>query len=220
MTYLTLVTQIFHTAFPGSSVVKNLPASAGATEDTRSVPGSGRSPGEGDGNPVQYSCQDNPMDRGAWLATVHWVWRVRQDWARARAHTHTLSLQEAERMWVQRETVCFQCFRQLGRKVILPKREACVSAACLTFPLMTQATQVYFACIGSSFPPYNFILCFLWSYTMLTIKSLSTSVLHWDWKAARKIGRKQISRRVGFFPNHYLHFFKVTLRGWLPSNQH
>ena len=88
MTYLTLVTQIFHTAFPGSSVVKNLPASAGATEDTRSVPGSGRSPGEGDGNPVQYSCQDNPMDRGAWLATVHWVWRVRHDWARARAHTH------------------------------------------------------------------------------------------------------------------------------------
>ena len=89
VTYLTLVTQIFHTAFPGSSVVKNLPASAGATEDIGSVPGSGRSPGEGDGNPVQYSCQDNPMDRGAWLATVHWVWRVRHDWARACTHTHT-----------------------------------------------------------------------------------------------------------------------------------
>ena len=85
MTYLTLVTQIFCTAFPGSSVVKNLLASAGATEDTGSVPGLGRSPGGGDGNPLQYSCQDNPMDRGAWLATVHWVWRVRHDWA----HTHT-----------------------------------------------------------------------------------------------------------------------------------
>ena len=71
MTYLTLVTQIFHTAFPGSSVVKNLPASAGATEDTRSVPGSGRSPGEGDGNPLQDPCLENSVDRGAWQATVH-----------------------------------------------------------------------------------------------------------------------------------------------------
>ena len=53
--------------FPGGSVVKNLPAN---TEDAGSFPGSGRSPGGGDGNPLQYSCQDNPMDRGAWWATV------------------------------------------------------------------------------------------------------------------------------------------------------
>ena len=44
-------------------VVKNLPASAG---DARSIRGSGRSPGEGNGNPLQYSCLENPMDRGAW----------------------------------------------------------------------------------------------------------------------------------------------------------
>ena len=56
--------------FPGGSVVKNPPANAG---DTGSIPGSGRSSGDGNGNPLQYSCLENPMDRGAWQATVHGV---------------------------------------------------------------------------------------------------------------------------------------------------
>ena len=47
-------------------VVKNLPADAGDIRDTGSIPGLGRSPGEGNGNPRQYSCLENPMDRGAW----------------------------------------------------------------------------------------------------------------------------------------------------------
>ena len=51
-------------------MVKNLPANAG---DAGSVPGSERPPGEGNGNPVQYACLENPMDRGAWGATVHRV---------------------------------------------------------------------------------------------------------------------------------------------------
>ena len=54
--------------FPGGLVVKNLPANAG---DVGSIPGSGRSPGEGNGNPIQYSCLGNPMDRGVWCTTVH-----------------------------------------------------------------------------------------------------------------------------------------------------
>ena len=62
--------QVAFTGFPGGSVVKNLPAKAG---DVGSVPGSGRSPGEGNGNPLQYSCLGNPMDRGAWGALVHAV---------------------------------------------------------------------------------------------------------------------------------------------------
>ena len=49
---------------------KNLPANAGDTEDAGSIPRSGRSPGEGNGNPLQYSCLKNPMSRGAWWATV------------------------------------------------------------------------------------------------------------------------------------------------------
>ena len=56
--------------FSDGSVVKNLPATAG---DSGSIPGLGRSPGEENGNPVQYSCLGNPMDRGAWQATVHGV---------------------------------------------------------------------------------------------------------------------------------------------------
>jgi len=54
-------------------VVKNLPASAGDMRNLGSIPGSGRSPGGGCGNPLQYSCLENPMDRGAWWAMVHRV---------------------------------------------------------------------------------------------------------------------------------------------------
>ena len=54
-------------------VVKNLPVNAGDIRDVSSIPGSGRSPGGGHGNPLQYSCLENPMDRGVWLATVHRV---------------------------------------------------------------------------------------------------------------------------------------------------
>ena len=52
-------------------MVKNPPASAGDIRDMGSIAGSGRSPEEGNGNPLQYSCLRNPMDRGAWWATVH-----------------------------------------------------------------------------------------------------------------------------------------------------
>ena len=56
--------------FPGGSEVK---ASACNAEDLGLIPGSGRSPGEGNGNPLQYSCPENPMDGGAWWSTVHGV---------------------------------------------------------------------------------------------------------------------------------------------------
>ena len=54
-------------------VVKNSPANAGDIGDVGLIPGWGKSPGEGNGNPLQYSCLVNPMDRGAWWATVHGV---------------------------------------------------------------------------------------------------------------------------------------------------
>ena len=56
--------------FPGGSAVKNMPDVAG---DGDSIPESERSPGEGNGNPLQYSFLENPMDRGAWWSTVHGV---------------------------------------------------------------------------------------------------------------------------------------------------
>ena len=55
---------------PIGTVVKNSPANAGDTRDVGSIPGSGRSPREGNGNPLQYSCVENPVDREAWWATV------------------------------------------------------------------------------------------------------------------------------------------------------
>ena len=54
--------------FPCGAVVKNLPANAG---DMGLIPGLGRSPGEGNGNPLQYSCLGNPLDKGAWQSTVY-----------------------------------------------------------------------------------------------------------------------------------------------------
>ena len=54
-------------------MVKNLSANAGDIRDSGSIPGLGRSPGGGHGNPLEYSCLENPMDRGAWQAIVHRV---------------------------------------------------------------------------------------------------------------------------------------------------
>ena len=58
-------------------VVKNPPANAGNIKDVGLIPGSGRSPGGRHGNPLQYSCLENPMDRGAWRATVYRVAKSR-----------------------------------------------------------------------------------------------------------------------------------------------
>ena len=60
-------------------VVKKPPANAGDIRDAGSIPGLGISPGEGNGNSLQYSCLEKPMDRGAWQAMVHRVTRVRRD---------------------------------------------------------------------------------------------------------------------------------------------
>ena len=67
-------------------MVKNLPANAGDSRVMGSIPGLGRSPGEGNGNPIQYSCLGNPMDRGAWQATVLGVAKSQ---TRLNTHTHT-----------------------------------------------------------------------------------------------------------------------------------
>ena len=60
-----------------ASVVNNPPGNAGDIRNTDSIPGSGRSLGEGNGKPLQYSCPENPMNRGAWQATIHEVAKSR-----------------------------------------------------------------------------------------------------------------------------------------------
>ena len=67
------------TGFPGSTVVKNQPVNAGDAGDTGLIPGSGRLPGIGNGNPLQYFCLKNSMDREAWWAAVHGAERVGRD---------------------------------------------------------------------------------------------------------------------------------------------
>ena len=73
---------------PVGLVVKNPPTNAG---DVGSIPGSGRSPGGGHGHPLQYSCLGNPMDRGAWRATVHGVSRRQHNWSTKQAHTKLIT---------------------------------------------------------------------------------------------------------------------------------
>ena len=77
--------------FLNGAVVKNLPANAGDTRDAGCISGLGRFPGVGNGNPLQYSCLENSMDRGAWQAAVYGIpksWTQLSDWA----HTHTCYL--------------------------------------------------------------------------------------------------------------------------------
>ena len=65
-------------------MIKNLPANAGDARDRGSIPGFGRFPGVGNGSSYQHSCLENPMDRGAWLATFH---GVTKSWTRLSTHT-------------------------------------------------------------------------------------------------------------------------------------
>ena len=71
-------------------MVKNLPASGGDERDVGWIPRSGRSPGEGHGNPSQYSSLENPMDRGAWWTTVH---GVSSSWTQLKRLNMQLSLE-------------------------------------------------------------------------------------------------------------------------------
>ena len=75
--FITQTQVKIHLAFHVVLVVKNPPANAGDIRDAGLIPGLGRSPGGGHGSPLQYSCLENPMDRGAWQATVHGVTKNR-----------------------------------------------------------------------------------------------------------------------------------------------
>ena len=69
-----------------------MPANAGNLREAGLIPGSGRSPGGGHGNPLQYSCPENPMDRGAWQATVHSVANNRTQLKQLSLHAHILNI--------------------------------------------------------------------------------------------------------------------------------
>ena len=83
-------------------VVKNLPANAGGIRDSSLIPGLGRSSEGGNGNPLQYSCLENPMDRGTWRATVH---GVAKSWTRLSTHAHILKI-----YWICYSIASILCF--------------------------------------------------------------------------------------------------------------
>ena len=86
-------------------VVKNLPVNVGDERDADLIPGLGRSPGEGNGNPLQYSCLEISMDRGAWQAIVHGVSELDMT-----EHTSYWSLiRESPAAWAEGEVLC--CFK-------------------------------------------------------------------------------------------------------------
>ena len=72
--------------------VKNLPANAGDARDAGLIPGLGRAPGGGHGNPLQYSCLENPMDRGAWQDTIHRVAKSRTRLKPLSMHVHAMNM--------------------------------------------------------------------------------------------------------------------------------
>ena len=82
--------------FPGRTVVKNLPASPGDAKDMGLISELGRSPGVGNGNPLQYSCLENSMDREAWQATVH---GLAKRWTRLNRHTDLCIYADLESEW-------------------------------------------------------------------------------------------------------------------------
>ena len=94
--------------FPRSSVGKQ---SACDTGDPGSIPGMGRSPGEGNGNPLQYSCLENPMNRGGWQVAVHGVTRVRHDLA-TNTFTFSLSITLADSINIIHTSVQFSSVAQ------------------------------------------------------------------------------------------------------------
>ena len=75
-------------SFPVSSVLKNPPANAGDIRDKGSIPGLGKYPRGGHGNPLQYSCLENPMHREAWRATIHNITKSRTQLRQFSIHTH------------------------------------------------------------------------------------------------------------------------------------
>ena len=87
--------------FPGGASSKEPSANAGDIRDGSSIPGLGRFPGGGHGNPLQYSCLENPMNRGAWQATVHRLQRVGHNWSNWAQHSTHWNTNISLWLWFQ-----------------------------------------------------------------------------------------------------------------------
>ena len=122
-------------------VVKNPPTNAVDISNTGSIPGSERSPGERNGNPIQYSCLENPMDRGAWWATVHGVTKS-QTWLR------NLASKPASKEWGHHRFTAWKHINTMYIHSVPPssiKLKLVLSSNCYSFFLPNFLSTILFA---------------------------------------------------------------------------
>ena len=123
-----------------TTVVKTLPASAGDSRDMGSIPESGRSPRIGNGNPLQYSCLENSMDRGAWQATVHGVAK-----SQTRLSTHTYDYYSIKFLFCIVYSTCLLFWRNL---VWLQFLQGYICLYCICFLLIIIAIEKFIILIS------------------------------------------------------------------------
>ena len=146
--------------FPGSSDGKESPFNAG---DLGSTPGLGRSPGEGNGNPLQYSCLENPMDRGAWRATVHRI----TEWHNWVTLTSFSYLYRSFLVWCN--PVCLFCFWcQIQKFIAKADLEELILFFCRSF--MVSVSLIFL----KSQPFASFILSISFLFSIPFISALFT----------------------------------------------
>ena len=133
-------------------LVKNPPANTGDLRDEGSIPGSGRSPGGGNGNPLQYSCLENPMDRGAWWATVHGVTESQTRLSDLAQHHVTRWLNDDGDFWF---LLCLTLGRALTQSLRAPSPHMtqCLRRAGITAILWVKTLQVL--TLGSTVSPVS-----------------------------------------------------------------
>ena len=120
-------------SLPGGSVVKNLPANARDTGDAGSIPGSRRFPWGGNGNPLQYSCLDNPVDRWAWQGAIHGVAKELDTTERLSTHAQWVGVTETDKR--------LQVYHRIKR--VIPKFKSCHVNTGVSNPGKPECTLMY-----------------------------------------------------------------------------
>ena len=134
--------------FPGASDSKESACNAG---DPCSIPGSGRSPGGGHGNPLQYPCLENPMDTGAWGATVHGVTKSQTRLKRVDTYTHIADTQSCLRLSCTAES------------------QTCVCACTFFQQTLSQYKLLRDICIQFPVPSSRPLLCIYFKYSRVSV---------------------------------------------------
>ena len=138
-THSQIHTHIQPTGFPGGAVVKNPPANAGDPRDVGLIPGSGRSPGEGNGYPLQHSCLGNPMDRRTSLVGYS-PWGCKELDTNERMHTHTHTHPTHIYRYMSRAEWGF-CLRKRHGSPIYPSPQCSLSSALTCTDLIMLGNQ-------------------------------------------------------------------------------